>query len=404
MSGPKLTPETKIGLQSLLSEDRPDPARLLARLREIRSLHEFAACSGALHFLTHLELAEDEAEGVLMRLLAHRSALSTALGRDPGLRVAAVDFLSNVERRLTQPTLVERSRLERAERSALTDPLTGLHNRRFFDASLDREIRRSDRFRLSLCLFLLDLDGFKAVNDRMGHLFGDLVLQRVARLVRRALRDSDCACRYGGDELAVLLPETGLDGARAVAERIRVGVEAPFSRGPFAGRELSMTVSGGIACYPEDAREPAGLIERADEALYRSKLSGRNRIEAARRERRSHPRRPGDPLARVVLERDADARPVRLVDLSLGGILLESIDRLEPAMAVSLRLGGGDPTSERGPGRPSPECRVEARVVRVETISRGYRMGLAFEQPIPEEVLHAQSLAEGAPLPPQGSA
>jgi diguanylate cyclase (GGDEF)-like protein len=393
----RVSERTRQKLLALLRGDHPDAGRLMGRLREVRSLEEVSACAEAVRLLVHLDLAESDAEAVLAEVLRHREEMGRALGRDPGLRVAAVDYLSNVDRRLINPKIVEMSEFERTERSAATDPLTRLYNRRYFRDALDRETRRGRRYGLSLSLALLDLDDFKRVNDLYGHLFGDMVLQRVARLVRRTIREADVACRYGGEEIAVILPETERLGAYSVANRIRERIEAAFREEPTGGRDVPLTVSGGIATYPDDGIEPDLLVARADESLYIAKREGKNRITPYHRERRRFLRYPARPEARIRVEcGDEGARhPAMALNLSRSGALLETTDPLPSKSPVVLFLGDDD----RGPkGR---DWVVRGRVVRVEPrapASTGFRVGVAFDQPMAEECLLVQAVALRQPL------
>jgi diguanylate cyclase (GGDEF)-like protein len=168
-------------------------------------------------------------------------------------------------------------RLQAAVRAlTLTDELTGLHNRRFFDQVLVREAERARRFGRDLALVLLDVDHFKAYNDTFGHPAGDEALQRVARhLAAAAPRRLDALARYGGEEFAVLLAETDLEGARLVAERIRehVRASADFLR--------PLTISAGVAVAAAGAADPTALVRRADEALYAAKRDGRDCVRLA---------------------------------------------------------------------------------------------------------------------------
>jgi len=170
---------------------------------------------------------------------------------------------------------------EATREQAVTDPLTGLYNRRYFDAALDGEIGRSRRFGGDVGLVMLDLDGFKPVNDEHGHAEGDRVLSEVAALLRTLTRDVDQLARYGGDEIAVILPETDLDGAELLAERVREGVEGLNLRPPGAGAPLPVTASIGIAALPESAKDRRALLRAADGALYRAKRGGGNRVVRA---------------------------------------------------------------------------------------------------------------------------
>jgi diguanylate cyclase (GGDEF)-like protein len=159
---------------------------------------------------------------------------------------------------------------------ATVDGLTRLFIRRHFEQRLAEELRRAERYGLTLSLLIMDIDHFKRFNDTYGHQLGDEVLRLVARTVRASIRDLDVPGRFGGEELLVLLPETDAAGALAMAERVRSAIEAAGLLGP-AGEPLSVTVSVGVATWPQDAGSADGLIEAADKALYRAKAAGRNR-------------------------------------------------------------------------------------------------------------------------------
>ncbi len=163
---------------------------------------------------------------------------------------------------------------------ATTDGLTGLMNhRRSYDA-LREELGRAVRYGRPLAVLMLDLDAFKQFNDTYGHPHGDKLLQAVAEILRTSVRSLDPVGRYGGEEFIVILPETSREDAHALAERIRAAVESePFDAG--ANRTVRRTISIGVAAYPEDGSRPEELVERADEALYRAKRAGRNRVGAA---------------------------------------------------------------------------------------------------------------------------
>jgi diguanylate cyclase (GGDEF)-like protein len=159
---------------------------------------------------------------------------------------------------------------------AVTDELTGLANRRRFMDVVTLELKRSERFESPLGLILVDLDDFKAVNDRFGHQTGDEALRALGDVFRASLRDVDLAARLGGEEFAVLLPETDGPGAEGVAERLRATLNAVELEGP-AGDKLGVTASFGVAFYPE-AQSVDELLTLADTALYRAKAEGKNRV------------------------------------------------------------------------------------------------------------------------------
>jgi diguanylate cyclase (GGDEF)-like protein len=162
------------------------------------------------------------------------------------------------------------------ELSAL-DGLTGLYNYREFHRRLAEEVQRSLRYGHPFSLMILDIDDFKAVNDTYGHLAGDEVLRGFAALIRREVRPVDEVARYGGEEFAILLPETPAPGAFAMAERIRGIIAArPIAIAPE--RAVALTVSIGVATYPQDADTEEKLLGAADRALYAAKNGGRNRV------------------------------------------------------------------------------------------------------------------------------
>jgi diguanylate cyclase (GGDEF)-like protein len=214
-----------------------------------------------------------------------------------GLRLGADDFLTKpfadaeilarcaamLRIKQLQEKLHEAQR--KLEEQSVTDALTGLKNRRFFDERLHEEFGRAQRYGDHLSLIMIDLDHFKDVNDRHGHPAGDAVLQGAAALIRGSIRDPDICARYGGEEFAVILPKTHMSGALAVAERIwrALGKKVyalPEPRGPEAEPTMvQITASIGVSFYPaKDITSSELLLRFADEALYEAKRAGRNTI------------------------------------------------------------------------------------------------------------------------------
>jgi diguanylate cyclase (GGDEF)-like protein len=166
---------------------------------------------------------------------------------------------------------------ESVEHLAVTDDLTQVYNYRFLKSALKREIKRAGRFGQQLSIVMMDVDNLKGYNDRNGHMRGSLLLREIAGLFAQQVRSWDLVAKYGGDEFTLILPQTGLEGAIVVAERMRAAVEAHTF--PLAATG-SITISLGVAVFPEDATDGMGLIHASDVALYQAKRNGRNRVEA----------------------------------------------------------------------------------------------------------------------------
>ena len=209
----------------------------------------------------------------------------TRLGLQQAPFAAAITFAGHVVTLVMSLgfLLLQRERQEQeTERLAMTDALTGVYNRRTLFELGEKELSRARRTRASLSLIILDLDHFKKINDKFGHLGGDAVLLRFVEVVKGCLRASDVLTRYGGEEFCILLPDVGAAGAKVVGERIRAAIEAStFFIGAIA---LKVTSSAGVATLPTGGAEItlSTLVARADQALYIAKRDGRNRVSVAK--------------------------------------------------------------------------------------------------------------------------
>ena len=178
-----------------------------------------------------------------------------------------------------QRKLLLRERAEMKDR-ALSDALTGLGNRRAFDERLEEETTRAGRYGTDLSLAMIDLDGFKDVNDHHGHPIGDQLLIHVGHILTETLRATDIPIRYGGDEFAIILPETSKTEAWVVAEKIRFAL-SELALLATDGQRIAVSGSIGVAAYGPSSDSAYALLAAADAALYRAKRSGRDRVELA---------------------------------------------------------------------------------------------------------------------------
>lgn len=183
--------------------------------------------------------------------------------------------------RISHQTIQSLQQLATLRREAITDPLMDIYNRRYIDRKLEEEVSRSNRYGTALSVLLLDIDHFKRINDTLGHDTGDRVLRGLGELLKRSVRRSDVLGRFGGEELLLVLPQTGSAKARQLAEKLRREIEQadllPAAESPD-GTTVRCTVSIGVASFGGRAATPERLLQRVDEALYRAKAEGRNRV------------------------------------------------------------------------------------------------------------------------------
>lgn len=217
--------------------------------------------------LSHIDIPENQVAALWEEVLTRRTQLSERSDSLVSFQTALVDVLSGTGR-FRLPVVLEYEELKSLQRNAVTDALTGLQNRRLFDETFDKELNRARRYAHPLSLVALDLHRFKEVNDKHGHPRGDDVLHAAATTLRKALRTSDSAFRTGGDEFALILPQTDLAQASALSRRIGV-VFAEILR-PL-NLSVSVSMDHGVATYPQDGDQRDSLIRLADERLYHFK-------------------------------------------------------------------------------------------------------------------------------------
>jgi len=235
---------------------------------------------GFFRSLTHLDLSEEKSVQLWDEILSRRQSLSANLGQPASLQTALVDVFTSSDL-FRFPILIERDDLKKLEVSAVTDPLTGLSNRRLFQETFEKELNRAKRYAHPLSLVSLDLHRFKEVNDRLGHPRGDDVLRAVASTLRKSLRTSDAAFRIGGDEFALILPQT--DAAQALALSKRISVVFSDVLRPL-NISVPVSLDHGVATFPVDADHTEELIQIADARLYRLKHANHLQQSAEARE------------------------------------------------------------------------------------------------------------------------
>jgi diguanylate cyclase (GGDEF)-like protein len=226
--------------------------------------------------IAQIELTETQSLDFWDQALARKRELSDSIGKRVALQAALVDVLASAGQ-LRLPILMEYEELRKLQINAATDPLTNLYNRRFFDDYFEKELNRSIRYSHKLALVFFDLHHFKEVNDRFGHPQGDIVLQLAAATLRKSLRTSDYAFRIGGDEFAILLPQSDTEQAATLSRRLRAAfansIEALNLRIPLA-------LDYGLAVYPDDGELQEVLIRVADDRLYQLKNGTRTQATA----------------------------------------------------------------------------------------------------------------------------
>jgi diguanylate cyclase (GGDEF)-like protein len=268
--------EQGIDLIEVLGQDRhlesPEALQTIV-LRLARSGENLY--SELLYYLTYRRFPPEQAENIWKAIMKHKRRLQEKLGRSVSFRVAALEYLTSRNVLLRGVHLIARPEFETILSFVNIDEVTSVYSRRYFNARLAEELNRARRYGSMLSLLLIDLDNFKTVNESDGHLQGDAILRRLGRLLRDSTRQTDAPCRFGGDEFAILLPQTNREEALATAERIRSAAAGIRVHGK-AGRLEPLTLSIGGATFPADCEEPEELIALADQMCLEAKRAGKN--------------------------------------------------------------------------------------------------------------------------------
>jgi diguanylate cyclase (GGDEF)-like protein len=319
--------------------------------------------------LISVSLDPEDARVVLDRILLHHEMLCRIEGPPVDLRTAAMDYSLKHPELVPEPVVVDSGALQLAQRLAAVDELTGLFNRRFLEVYLQKELNRARRYQEVFSVVFLDLDDFKRINDTHGHDVGDEVLKTLGQVTQRLLRKEDFAARYGGEEFVILLPHTNSAGAVRFADRLRQRVAASRVRNSFR-----VTLSAGVATYPGDGTEAATLLRNADDALYRAKMAGKNRVVTHTPEKREAPRVPAH-MSAMCYDNELELGRVELCDISAKGLSVAGQTLPRPGQTLRFRIVPDDDDVEE-----TQELEVFAQVVWSHKLDEvQYRFGGRWE-------------------------
>ena len=282
-------------LVAAMSGDReftPEQRSVADRLRRERGKALF---SQLLFAVSHQCFPEEQAEAKWFSILRHKYELSEKLGRNVGIAVAALDYLSNLEHDIASPVIISKPSMDAIVRMAVEDPLTKVANRATILVRLEGEIHRCRRHGTPCSLLLLDIDDFSRINDTLGHDSGDTAIRDFAAVVTQSLREVDLCGRFGGDEFMVLLPDTAAADAVRVAERMLQHLRQGWSN------QTGMTCSVGAASCPDHGWTAAGILYASDQALLEAKRRGKNRVVLFEKEARNSPCQPEEDNARATV-------------------------------------------------------------------------------------------------------
>lgn len=349
--------------------DSPDDDALLRDLESLIKIEGDRAYPIIFSLFASLKLPQEEAKRHWLQLLAHRQGLLDLLKRPMTLVTVLCDYLASRTDFKINPKLVDIKSFEHVIRTSTHDALTGLLNRNYFQDTLGHQLAQAKRFDSNLSLLFIDIDDFKEVNDGYGHVVGDSVIRRVAKIIKTEIRQSDLAIRYGGEEFVVLMPGTASIEALVLAERIRSSI-AEAVLVTDAG-DIRMSISGGVATYPLEAKNKDELVYYADSALYLSKGAGKNRISVFKEDKRRFMRIDVSEPVRI---RPLDFNSVEEFsgfskDIGIGGILFENNYPFDLGTKVQLTIR----LNEKGP------TLLIGTVVRVEVVGEDlFDIGMAL--------------------------
>jgi diguanylate cyclase (GGDEF)-like protein len=395
--------QLKRELAQEMEEDVHNLDRICAGIEQMDGQQSLGPFGALLMALTGLPLDEAEAVDRWKGILQRQADLSRQLNRPVGLRTALLDYFIDRNRNSRTPHLIQVSLEPSQQANGEVDPVSGLLNAEALSKNLHREIQRAKRFRTGFSLLLLEIDRLHELLERHGSANLAFLQRDLGTMLGSTVRDIDLGARLGPGRFGILLPETDRTGAYLVAERFRNRRRQHFEGKERGGQALELTVSAGIASFPEDAGFVAELMERAEQALFQARSRGRDHIGLHYRERREYIRFEVDPTqVKVDVVQKGEPQGNGSTgqeprDISPHGVLLVSPKPYPVGQAVSLICNNL---------RDLDQIVVQGRVVRIEEMngnspdSGSFEIGLAFDTTWEHQVREINAFLERLRQPP----
>ncbi len=266
-------------LIEVLAGERPGTPQEREQVEALYEERGLGIYSDILLALTHEYFDPQEAKQLFSEIIEHKWYLGVALRRNVGLKVATLDYLVNIRRILHDAQVIRSGKVDSIAAVTVRDKLTGLYDRGSFYRLLAEQIYRSNRYGSELSVIMLDVDYFKKINDTYGHLAANFVLRKLAEVIRGCIRKIDIPSRFGGEEFLICLPETRLEQAMSVADKLHDQIDHLIIHDDLSKADMHITISCGVANLPKNSDWGVEeLIKTADEALFHAKTNGRNQV------------------------------------------------------------------------------------------------------------------------------
>lgn len=373
----------KAEIQQTLNEDPVNQEWCLEKIDRLAWSVGSGLYSGALLLLYNILFEEEEAENHWKSIQTHRASMEESLGRTVALRVATLDYLIGLNIGTPRARLLEVLQAHRPSQQEMTDPVTALHTAAFFNDQLPREVGRARRFDLDLSLIHVEIDDYAGITEQFGQSIGTTLLKEVAGILDTCLRDMDYAARISASEFALLLTETDRMGAYYVADRIRQQIEAFYLERQIGGFPLEVSVSSGVAAFPQDADDAESLVRKAVSAFHHARARGHGGVAIHHRERREYLRleSENEDLQVSIMPEGEASELAQMKNISSGGVLFESETPIELGRMVQIICHNR---------REGDEVLIPGRVVRIERFEgdegERYEVGVLFDLVVEEQL------------------